>query len=240
MSSRLRHFRGAEKPPTSYFQTGDFRYVATFLILTGLIPIVDQNEDTRRIDQALVEQVLRGDTKAFALIIKKTEGLVAQIIFKMIANREDRKDIAQDVYLKAFQHLNGFRFQAKLSTWIGQIAYHTCLTCLEKKKLVLVDYPATEPDHESLDRLGVPVNPFENEIENQMLDREFSQLVATEIDKLAPLYKTLLTLYHQEDVSYREIAQIVQLPEGTVKSYLFRARKILRDQILRTYNPRTL
>src|SRR5260221_12009675 len=88
-------------------------------------------------DQLLVEKVLRGDTNSFAVIIKNTERLVAQIIFKMINNPDDRKDIAQDVYLKAFHKLPGFKFQSKLSTWIGQITYNTCLSYLEKKKLFL-------------------------------------------------------------------------------------------------------
>ncbi len=89
-------------------------------------------------DQTLVEKVLRGETSTFSIIIRNTERLVAQIVFKMIPNIEDRKDIAQDVYLKAFQKLNSFKFQSKLSTWVGQIAFNTCLNYLEKKKIVLL------------------------------------------------------------------------------------------------------
>ena len=203
---------------------------------------MDHNEDTKRTDRALVEKVLRGDTKAFSFIIKNTEGLVAQIIFKMIPNRDDRKDIVQDVYLKAFQNLPGFRFQAKLSTWIGQITYHTCVNYLEKKKLILLDPMASgqETDGDAFDRLNSQLDPFENDIEKHLLNQEFSQIVALEIDRLSPMYKTLITLYHQEELSYAEIGQIVQLPEGTVKNYLFRARKVLRDQVVRVYNQRTL
>lgn len=202
---------------------------------------MNPNENTKRTDQELVGQVLKGDTKAFALLIKNTEGLVAQIVYKMIASREDRKDIAQDVYLKAFQHLNTFRFQAKFSTWIGQIAYNTCLKYLEKKKLILSDQLATqaETDTGAWSVANNPVDPFDNEIEKQLLDREFSQILTTEIDNLSPIYKTLITLYHQEELSYADIGQIVQLPEGTVKSYLFRARKALKEQVLRRYRPRT-
>ena len=77
--------------------------------------------------QFLVNKVLRGDTYAFKSIINNTKGLTTQIIFKMIPNAEDRKDIAQDIYLKTFQNLGTFKFQSKLSTWIGQIAYNTCI-----------------------------------------------------------------------------------------------------------------
>ena len=88
-------------------------------------------------DKHLVDRVLRGDTRAFGIIIKNTENLVAQIVFKMIPVAEDRKDLAQDIYMKTFHNLAGFKFQSKLSTWIAQIAYNSCLSWIDKKKLVL-------------------------------------------------------------------------------------------------------
>lgn len=91
-------------------------------------------------DKYLVQKVLGGDTAAFSTIIKNTERLVAQIVFKMISNREDREDIAQDIYLKTFKKLESFEFHSKLSTWIGQIAYNTCLNYLKKKKLTFLEY----------------------------------------------------------------------------------------------------
>jgi RNA polymerase sigma-70 factor (ECF subfamily) len=102
-------------------------------------------------DHELVGRVLRGDTAAFEHIVRCTEGLVARLVFKMIRHPVDRPNLAQEVYLKAFKNLAGFKFQAKLSTWVGQIAYNTCLHYLEKKQLVLLDdfHPdADEPfDH---------------------------------------------------------------------------------------------
>jgi RNA polymerase sigma factor (sigma-70 family) len=194
-------------------------------------------------DQPLVEKVLRGNTEAFKIIIKNTEGLVAQIIFKMIPNGEDRKDIAQDIYLKTFHSLQHFKFQSKLSTWIGQIAYNTCANYLEKKKLVLID--STNNDNEIKESPLVvlenkTVDITRNETETLIFRKEISGILKIEIDKLSPLYKTLITLYHNEELSYAEIAQITDLPEGTVKSYLFRARNKLRDNLLLTYKKEEL
>ncbi|HSC39734.1 MAG TPA: sigma factor, partial [Chitinophagaceae bacterium] len=73
-------------------------------------------------DKQLVDRVLRGNTQAFGIIVKNTETLVAQIVFKMVGSAEDRKDIAQDIYLKVFRKLDSFRFESKLSTWIAQVA----------------------------------------------------------------------------------------------------------------------
>ncbi|MPR32407.1 RNA polymerase sigma factor [Salmonirosea aquatica] len=194
---------------------------------------MDETKGNRLTDQLLVARVLGGDTGAFRYIIEDTEGIVAQIIFKMIPNLEDRKDIAQDVYLKVFHNLSRFKFQSKLSTWIWQITYNTCLNYLEKKKLFLFDNlinaSAVEEESDGLPEL------FENLVEKKIMNDELSRILSKEIDKLSPVYKTLITLYHHEDLSYAEIATIVQLPEGTVKSYLFRARKTLRDQLILVY-----
>jgi RNA polymerase sigma factor (sigma-70 family) len=182
---------------------------------------------------------LRGESNAFETIIKSTEGLVAQIVFRMIINAEDRKDIAQDVYLKAFSKLEGFKFQSKLSTWIAQIAYNTCLNYLEKKKLVLLSgdsHNEEENIEEGLEGLiHKSAHPLNNEAEKRIFQKELSAILLSEIENLSPIYKTLITLYHNEDLSYEEIAQITELPAGTVKSYLFRARKTLKENILAKY-----
>jgi len=189
-------------------------------------------------DKELVNSVLRGETHVFATIIKNTEGLVAQIVFKLITNAEDRKDIAQDIYLKAFKSLSGFKYQSKLSTWIGKIAYNTCFNFLDKKQLVLLDntFPENEK-HESA--LEFMTNKFigstNNNTETSLIRTERHEIVQSAIEILPPLFKTLITLYHYEELSYDEIAEITSLPVGTVKSYLFRARKSLKDTILLKY-----
>ncbi len=191
-------------------------------------------------DQSLVEKVLSGNTNAFKTIMKNTEGLVVQIIFKMIPNSEDRKDIAQDVFFKSFQKLGSFKFQSKLSTWIGQIAYNTCLNYLEKKKLILLDNDKDDNEYEQVEIINNKIGAFTNETENRIFRKELSEILKIEIDNLSPLYKTLITLYHNEELSYLEIAEITGLPEGTVKNYLFRARKTLRDNLSLNYKKETL
>jgi RNA polymerase sigma-70 factor (ECF subfamily) len=189
-------------------------------------------------DKELVNRVLRGETHVFATIIKNTEGLVAQIVFKLITNAEDRKDIAQDIYLKAFKSLSGFKYQSKLSTWIGKIAYNTCFNFLEKKQLVLLDN--TIPENEKQESaLEFFINKFvglsDNNSETTLIRTERLEIVQSAIEKLPPLFKTLIMLYHYEELSYEEIAEITSLPIGTVKSYLFRSRKSLKDNILLKY-----
>jgi len=204
---------------------------------------VNYNPGTNLTDSQLVDRVLSGDTNAFGSIIKNTERMVAQIVFKMIPNPEDRKDMAQDIYLKAFKKMGSFKFESKLSTWIAQIGYNTCLDYLRKKKIILTGniYEENEGGYVMPDMIS---NKFsgtsEMETDNFMLQKDLSVILKTEIEKLSPVYKTMITLYHNEELSYDEIGQITGMPSGTVKSYLFRARKTLKDSLLLNYKKEDL
>ena len=193
-------------------------------------------------DRHLVNTVLSGDTHAFGLIMKNTERLVTQIVFKMISSPGDRKDIAQDIYLKAYKKLPHFKFQSKLSTWIAQISYNTCLDFLRKKKLILPgdNNDGNENDDYLLDRINNPSFIPSLATNDLILQKNISAILKKEIAKLSPVYKTLITLYHHEELSYEEIGQITRLPDGTIKNYLFRARKKLRDNLLLNYNKEDL
>ena len=190
-------------------------------------------------DQQLVAQVLGGNTALFGQLVRRTEGLVTQLVFKMVRHPADRPDVAQEVYLKVFKNLAGFKFQAKLSTWVGQIAYNTCLHYLEKKQLVLVDLSEPPPDDAAEEGRRAPpplVAGPDYDPETALFDQDLAGILGTAIEQLPPLYRTLISLYHQQELSYEEIGQITSLPDGTVKSYLFRARKLLKQQLLATYH----
>ena len=209
--------------------------------LASLITGVNHTIGNNPADKHLVDRVLRGDTRAFGTIIKNTENLVAQIVFKFIPVAEDRKDLAQDIYMKAFHNLAGFKFQSKLSTWIAQIAYNSCLSWIEKKKLVL---PGNL--HEDEEMFGTTEARVYNNMsvgirsENLLSQKELSGILHKEIEKLPAIYQTLITLFHHESMSYDELCQITGLPEGTVKSSLFRARKMLKENLLSKYQKEAL
>ncbi|MDE3250655.1 MAG: sigma-70 family RNA polymerase sigma factor [Bacteroidota bacterium] len=188
---------------------------------------MDLQPDQYTADKELARRVLQGDRQAFAAIVKNTEALVASIVCKMIPDLEARKDLAQDIYLKAYQHLGSFRFESKLSTWVAQIAFNTCRSWLEKKKLVLMD-------HDQLPVLEGRGTGNES-AEAPLAGKQRSRILRAAMEQLPPLQKTLIALYHQDEKSYTDIAFITGLPEGTVKSYLFRARKALREILLSDY-----
>ena len=90
-------------------------------------------------NERLVRQILDGNELAFERLIRNFQRLVSHIVFRMIDNVSDREDICQDVFVKVYKNLKGFRFDSKLSTWIARIAYNRCINFLEKKKVVLYD-----------------------------------------------------------------------------------------------------
>jgi RNA polymerase sigma factor (sigma-70 family) len=187
-------------------------------------------------DQQLVAQVLGGNTAAFGQLVQRTQGLVTQLVFKMIPPPADRPDVAQDVYVKVFKNLAGFKFQAKFSTWVGQIAYNTCLHYLEKKQLVLLDPADARPaDAPEAGWRAPPLASPDADPETALFGQDLADILGAAIEQLPPLYRTLISLYHQQELSYGEIAQITSLPDGTVKNYLFRARKLLKQHLLATY-----
>lgn len=176
-------------------------------------------------DTILVNKILSGDTRAFAMIVKNTERLVAQIVRRMIDNEEDQKDLVQDIYMKAYRNLSSFKFQSKLSTWVGTIAYNTTINHLEKKKIQFYD----------IDLLHENVLINSETAEKNIFKSETTEALKEEINNLPPLYKTLISLYHVEELPNKEISEITNLPEGTIKSYLFRARKILKENLEKNY-----
>jgi RNA polymerase sigma factor (sigma-70 family) len=216
------------------------RFIGTFFNLTGLIKYVNHTIESFPADKELIDRILRGETRAFGIVIKNTERLVTQIVFKMIPTAEDRKDLAQDIYLKAFHKLAGFRFQSKLSTWIAQIAYNSCLSWMDKKKMVM---PGNLEDE-----IGDPVSTEAqynescntNETERWLFQKEVSIILQKEINNLPAVYQTLVMLFHHESMNYADLSLITGLPEGTVKSSLFRARKMLKENLLSKYQKEAL
>lgn len=183
-------------------------------------------------DRKLVAQILNRDPQAFKKLIVDHERLVAHLVYKMIPVVADRRDVIQDIYIKVHNNLSLFRFQCKLSTWIGQITYNTCLHYLQKKRPILLenffeDADSSYPGYQVTDVQS-------NETESRLFARELTATITQALSQLSALYQTLIALHYQQELSLQEIAEITKLPEGTIKSYLFRARRQLKDILLKS------
>ena len=185
-------------------------------------------------DRRLVQRSLAGDPAAFEKLVKSHERLVAHIVYRMIRTERDREDICQDIFIKVYRNLASFQFKSRLSTWIATIAFNTCKNHLDKRQMLLNG--DLEPGRES-------TNDVRSDLENPVdsaVRSDTAEHVRKQVENLPLHYRTAVTLYHLEDMSYREISDIMNVPEGTVKSYLFRARRLLKDRLTAKYKPEEL
>ena len=174
-------------------------------------------------EKELVNRVLEGREDAFREVVIRYERLVVHMVSKWVNNKEDIEDLCQDVFLKVFKKMPGFRGEAKLSTWIATIAYTTTINFLRKRKI-----PVDSMDDEQFFLDHKKNNP---ETPEEVTDKkELKKFIKEEINKLPVKYKTLLLLCHSYGFEYKDIAEITGMPEGTVKSYLFRARNMLKER----------
>ena len=188
-------------------------------------------------ERKLVERILDGDRGAFLTFIDRYERLVKHVVFRMVDDDRDREELCQDVFVRAHRYLDGFRFESKLSTWLARIARNTCLNHLEKKEVPLYADEAPSPDGETPDaRTAINRVPDpEEDVAAATAERQRRDLVREGIEALSEHYRTALTLYHLEEMSVSQISEVMDNPEGTVKSHLYRGRKKLKDWLLDHY-----
>jgi RNA polymerase sigma-70 factor (ECF subfamily) len=175
------------------------------------------------VDEGLiVKKALQGDMRAFGLLVGQHEKLVSFVVYRLIKNKEDVEDVCQDVFIKVHRNLAQFDFRSKLATWIASIAYRTAVNHLKKyNQRERMDYT------DSLDELHITLdNPAELLSRKDAL-AHLERLIA----QLPEKYRLVLTLYHLKEFSYAEIGEITSLPEGTVKTHLFRARQLLMENL---------
>jgi RNA polymerase sigma-70 factor (ECF subfamily) len=172
-------------------------------------------------DSELIRQILNGNRNAFTFLVNRYQKLVVHITGRLIQRNEELEDVCQDVFLKVYQNLGKYRNECKLSTWIATIAYNTSINYLRKfKKGYEVD-----PDDSAAMKNLTDYKPDDYE------RTDLHRYIRDQIELLPVQYRTVLTLFHLEEFSYQEIEQITGMPEGTIKSYLFRAKAILKEKL---------
>ncbi len=170
-------------------------------------------------DAAIVNSILRGNMHAFKGLVDQHQKLVLHMVGRVLDDPEDCEDICQEVFIKVYKNLGKFNFQSKLSTWIATIAYRTAINHVKKYKKK-AKYEAEEHYHMPEAETG---QTFEK--------TDVQHFIQQQIQQLPLAYKTVITLFHLEEMNYAEIMEVTGMPEGTVKSYLFRARKMLKEKL---------
>jgi len=172
-------------------------------------------------DVELISQVLSGNMNAFTFLVSRYQKLVVHITGRLIQRQDELEDVCQEVFLKVYQNIGKYRNECKLSTWIATIAYNSSINYLRKYEKG--DMVSSE------DLLSMPVISDSKAMDFERMD--LHQYIRNQIELLPVQYRTVLTLFHLEEFSYQEIEQITGMPEGTVKSYLFRAKALLKEKL---------
>jgi RNA polymerase sigma factor (sigma-70 family) len=174
-------------------------------------------------DRELVDAVLANRPGAFERLIREYQGLCWHIIYRMVRQPEDARDLCQDTFLRVHQCLHQYRYESALKSWIGRVAYTIALRHLQHKRIALVENTDDSDDYALVENVS---DGFD--LESACADEETTQHLHAAIESLPPLQRTLLTLYYLEETTIPEISRITGLACGTIKSHLFRSRLRLR------------
>lgn len=168
-------------------------------------------------DIRIIRQIRAGNTRAFSLLVERHKGLVFNLAMRMLQNREEAEEIAQDVFVKIFKSLDSFKGDAKFQTWVYRIAYNSCL---DKLKKIKHNRNTISIDENNIHRIADLDERLENMEKEERLDT-----VAACLQELPGEEHALLMMYYYENKSLDEIASIVKLKSNHIKVKLFRLRK---------------
>ena len=189
-----------------------------------------------RQDYELVKQALQGDEKAFARLLNRYKDAIYFMLLKMVNNRSDAEDLTLEAFGKAFKSIHQYSPTYAFSTWLFKIASNNCIDFLRKKKGVNISIENKE-DNENVD--SIKIKSKEPNPEERLIRQQKAILLRNVVRKLKPRYQILVELRYFKEFSYEEIAKELDLPLGTVKAQLFRAREMLFRMIESTeINPK--
>jgi RNA polymerase sigma-70 factor (ECF subfamily) len=172
-----------------------------------------------------VQQVLSGNTSAFAYFVEAYQDMAITIAHRICGNMQDAEDVVQESFVKAFKNLRSFRSDSKFSTWLYRIVYNTAITHTKTQMWIGSREVAIEDASQLAD----------DTLETNMDEMERKEIVVEVMQKMPVGDALLLTLYYLEDNPVREIAKITGLNETNVKVKLFRARKLFRELVVSSY-----
>lgn len=193
-------------------------------------------------DEVLVQRAVDGDEAAYAILVRRYRNRIFNFTYRYTGNAAEAEDVTQDVFIKAYRNLHRFRGDSKFSTWLYQIAKNMSINRLRSLKRAIVGLvnPVIDADgEESMDPIA-QMPSGDRSPEERMLGVEADKAVQRAIQKLTPVYRAALILRDIEDLPYEEIAVILGLAEGTVKSRIHRARAELKDMLAGYHTSGTL
>jgi len=185
---------------------------------------------SRREDYDLVQRALQGDQAAYARLRNKYWRAINTMLSRMIRNKSDAEDLTQEAFIKAFNSLGSFNTDYAFSTWLYKIASNNCIDYLRKRRLKTVSIDAPMQTHDGEVQMELP-DPNAVRPDVPITAGERTAVLQEAIKNLPEKYRIVIELRHTQEMEYADIAKQLNLPLGTVKAHLFRARALLLKRL---------
>jgi RNA polymerase sigma-70 factor (ECF subfamily) len=182
----------------------------------------------RPTDEELIARVLAGDQGAYTTLVERHSDLVYSIVSRIVLNEADADDVAQEAFVRAYHALPRFRGDSKFSSWLYRIAVNRSLTHLKRTKRRAA---ALDPDTGAREEAAATLGASGDAPDESVLREERRAAVRAAVAQLPPRYRAVVTLFYLEERSYKEAAEILGIPMGTLKTHLHRARAMLREAL---------
>jgi RNA polymerase sigma-70 factor (ECF subfamily) len=180
--------------------------------------------DKAQYDYKLVQLAIKGDEKAYAELLERYKDAIYYMLLKMVNNKNDAEDLTIEAFGKAFKNIEQYTPNYAFSTWLFKIATNNCIDFIRKKKANVISID-NEDESSEVSPPSLQSNTLDPE--KDMIKNQKVKLMRSVVHKLKPRYRKLVELRYFKEYSYEEIAQELNLPLGTVKAQLFRARELL-------------
>jgi len=184
----------------------------------------------------IIRRAVEGDEQACAEIVQRYRPQIFSLIVRMVHAREEAEDLTQETFIKAFHSLPSFNAEYAFSTWLYKIAVNNCIDFFRKKRLKTTSIDTPIPAKDGDLQREFPDEPSKWP-DSSLIEQEHKNYIQSAIDSLPVKYRDAIVLRHVHDKSYEEIADELQVPIGTVKVRIFRAREMLKRKLrdLRRY-----
>jgi RNA polymerase sigma factor (sigma-70 family) len=189
--------------------------------------------DKAKSDLLLVEQARRGNEKAFAILMNRYRDSIYFLILKMVNNSSDAEDLTIEAFGKAFRSLESYTPKFAFSTWLFKIATNNCVDFIRKKQISPTPFDLLQ---DNLDTATVNIQSDLPDPEESLINRQKIAALKDIVSQLKPRYKSLIELRYYKEYSYEEISSELNLPIGTVKAQLYRAKTLLYNILIKTGN----
>jgi RNA polymerase sigma-70 factor (ECF subfamily) len=184
-------------------------------------------------DQDLVARAQQGSEKAYRELLGRYQRPVFSVIYRMIRDREQAEDLAQETFVRVFNNIDRYDPRYKFSSWIFKIATNLTIDSIRRKEIATVSIDgsrnAVTPDQ--IEATSITIASTDENPEELLEAKQLGEEIEEAIQRLRPEYRAAILLRHVEGREYQEIAEILSLPLGTVKTYIHRGRHELRDSL---------